>query len=405
MEDPPHWTATLSALGQLQRRDVTLEDQQRRDVVLEDQWRSDAALEDLQNPDRSQASALCKDTMPEPTAVGELDPAGMHKPAPTMSGNGPDTRIDHGPVLCFESFNNSCVRFIYPSEIQILFYLFLSAISLTTVCGNLLVIIAIIHFKQLHTPTNYLILSLAVADLLMGGFVMPPSMLRSVETCWYLGDMFYRYYAVCHPLQYRNIITPPISLIMISLSWGLAAFVGFAMVFLELNILGAEEFYFDNIACKGACIIFQTRAASTISSILAFGLPSIITVSIYLKILLVAQRQSKSIQHSEPAHMAKKTRINKTEGKATKTLAIIMGVFFVSVSPFFFCNLIDPFLDHIIPPAVFDVFLWIGYMNCLCNPFVYAFFYRWFRKALRIILLAKIFKVNSSQLDLNGRRD
>ncbi|KAK9956864.1 hypothetical protein ABG768_014571 [Culter alburnus] len=355
-----------------------------------------------------------------------------------MSGNGPE--IDHGPVLCFESFNNSCVRFVYPSEIQILFYLFLSAISLTTVCGNLLVIIAIIHFKQLHTPTNYLILSLAVADLLMGGFVMPPSMLRSVETCWYLGDMFCkihssvdimlcitsllhisfisidRYYAVCHPLQYRNIITPPISLIMISLSWGLAAFVGFAMVFLELNILGAEEFYFDNIACKGACIIFQTRAASTTSSILAFGLPSIITVSIYLKILLVARRQSKSIQHS--AHMAKKTRINKTEGKATKTLAIIMGnlrctktlaiimgVFFVSVSPFFFCNLIDSFLDHTIPPAVFDVLVWIGYLNSLCNPFVYAFFYRWFRKALRIILLAKIFKANSSQLDLMGRND
>ncbi|XP_051731244.1 trace amine-associated receptor 10 [Ctenopharyngodon idella] len=347
----------------------------------------------------------------------------------TMSGNGPETRIDRGPVLCFESFNNSCVRFVYPSEIQILLYLFFSAIALTTVCGNLLVIIAIIHFKQLHTPTNYLILSLAVADLLIGGFVMPPSMLRSVETCWYLGDMFCkihssvdimlcitsllhisfisidRYYAVCHPLQYRNKITPPISLIMISLSWGLAAVVGFAMVFLQLNILGAEEFYFDNIACKGACIIFQTRAASTISSFLAFGLPTIIAVSIYLKILLVARRQSKSIQHS--AHMAKKTSIsiNKTEGKATKTLAIIMGVFFVSISPFFFCNLIDPFLDHTIPPAVFDVFLWIGYLNSLCNPFVYAFFYRWFRKALRIILLAKIFQVNSSQLDLMGRHD
>ncbi|XP_048063622.1 trace amine-associated receptor 1-like [Megalobrama amblycephala] len=346
-----------------------------------------------------------------------------------MSGNGPETRIDHGPVLCFESFNNSCVRFVYLSEIQILFYLFFSAISVTTVCGNLLVIIAIIHFKQLHTPTNYFILSLAVADLLIGGFVMPPSMLRSVKTCWYLGDMFCkihssvdimlgntsllhiyfisidRYYAVCHPLQYRNKITPPISLIMISLCWGLAAFVGFAIVFLQLNILGAEEFYFDNIACKGACIIFQTRAGSTITSILAFGLPAIITVSIYLKILLVARRQSKSIQHS--THVGKKTSIsiNKIEAKATKTLSIIMGVFFVSVSPFFFCNLIDSFLDHTIPPAVFDVLVWIGYLNSLCNPFVYAFFYRWFRKALRIILLAKIFQVNSSQIDLMGRND
>lgn len=343
--------------------------------------------------------------------------------------NSTQTRIDRGPVLCFESSNNSCERFVYPSEIQILLYLFFSAIALTTVCGNLLVIVAIIHFKQLHTPTNYLILSLAVADLLIGGFVMPPSMLRSVETCWYLGDVFCkihssvdimlcitsllhisfisidRYYAVCHPLQYRSKITPPISLIMISLSWGLAAFVGFAMVFLELNILGDEEFYFNNVDCKGACIIFQTAAASTISSFLAFGLPAIIAVSIYIKILLVARKQSKSIQHS--AHMGKKNcvSINKTEGKATKTLAIIMGVFFVSISPFFFCNLVDPFLEYTILLTVFYVFLWIGYLNSLCNPFVYAFFYRWFRKALRIILLAKIFQVNSSQLDLMERRN
>ncbi|XP_016382288.1 trace amine-associated receptor 10 [Sinocyclocheilus rhinocerous] len=315
------------------------------------------------------------------------------------------TRTDRGPVLCFGSSNNSCERFIYPSEIQILLYLFFSAIALTTVCGNLLVIIAIIHFKQLHTPTNYLILSLAMADFLIGGFVMPPSMLRSVETCWYLGDMFYRYYAVCHPLQYQNKITPPVSLIMISLSWSLAAFVGFSMVFLQLNILGGEEFYFDNVACKGACIIFQTAAASTISSFLAFGLPTIIAVSIYLKILLVARRQSKSIQHSAPFGKKSCVSINKTQGKATKTLAIIMGVFIVSISPFFFCNLVDPFLEYTIPPTVFDVFLWIGYLNSLCNPFVYAFFYRWFRKALRIILLAKIFQVNSSQTNLMERRD
>nr|XP_021324019.1 trace amine-associated receptor 10 isoform X2 [Danio rerio] len=336
------------------------------------------------------------------------------------------TATQFGLVLCFESINNSCVRYIYPSEIQLMLYLFFSAIALTTVCGNLLVIIAILHFKQLHTPTNYLILSLAVADLLIGGVVMPPSMLRSIQTCWYLGDLFCkihssvdimlciasllhisfisidRYYAVCHPLQYRSKITPPVSFTMISLSWGLAAFVGFAMVFLQLNIMGSEDFYFDNVACNGACIIFQTPAASITSSFLAFGLPAVIAVSIYLKILLVARRQSKSIQSVSKKNSLS---VNKSEGKATKTLAIIMGVFFISISPFFFCNLVDPFIDYTISPAVFDVLLWIGYFNSLCNPFVYAFFYRWFRKALRIILLAKIFVVNSSQLDLMGRHE
>lgn len=345
-----------------------------------------------------------------------------HFPFPDMMDRANGT--EPGPALCFESFNDSCEKFVYPSETQILLYSFFSAVALTTVCGNLLVIIAIIHFKQLHTPTNYLILSLAVADLLIGGFVMPPSMIRSVETCWYLGDLFCkihssadvmlcitsllhisfisidRYYAVCHPLQYLNKITPPVIKLMIFSSWGLAAFVGFAMIFLELNILGAEEFYLDNVACKGACVIFQTAAASTVSSFIAFGLPAVIAICIYAKILIVARKQSKSIQHSADVGQNTNTSVNKTEVKATKTLAIIMGVFFVSISPFFFCNLIDPWLNHTLPPALFDIFLWVGYVNSLCNPFVYAFFYRWFRKALRILLLAKIFQANSSWLDL-----
>ncbi|XP_016353235.1 trace amine-associated receptor 1-like [Sinocyclocheilus anshuiensis] len=293
------------------------------------------------------------------------------------------------PVLCYEFSNRSCQKFVYPLETRILLYILFSISSIVTIIGNLLVIITVIHFKQLHTPTNYLILSLAVADLLVGGVVMPPSMLRSIETCWYLGDLFYRYYAICHPFQYHSKMTSLATLVMIIICWTVSAALGFGMIFMELNILGIEDFYYDSIDCDGGCFVFQSKAGATIFSLICFYVPAFVMLCVYLKILHAAQRQVQAIQ-SVKSEMKK-------EGKATKTLAIIMGVFLTFWIPFFICNLIDPFIGYSVPPLLFDLFLWVGYYNSTCNPIVYAFFYNWFRHAFRVILSKRVFQSNSSR--------
>ncbi|XP_051500418.1 trace amine-associated receptor 1-like [Myxocyprinus asiaticus] len=317
------------------------------------------------------------------------------------------------PFLCFEFSNTSCQKFVYPLETRILLYILLSVSSIVTFIGNLLVIITVIHFKQLHTPTNYLILSLAVADLLVGGVVMPPSMLRSVETCWYLGDLFCkihssldvtlctasilnlciisleRYYAICYPLQYHSKMTSTTTLVMIIICWTVSTTLGFGMIFLELNILGIEDFYFENIDCDGSCMVFQSKSGAAVFSLICFYIPTFVMLSVYLKILHTAQRQVQAIQSTNSQL--------KKEGKATKTLAIIMGVFLSFWIPFFLCNLIDPFIGYSVPPLLFDLFLWVGYYNSTCNPIVYAFFYSWFRHAFKVILSKGVFQTNSSR--------
>ncbi|XP_053343426.1 trace amine-associated receptor 1-like [Clarias gariepinus] len=330
------------------------------------------------------------------------------------------------PSLCFSFLNTSCLKTDYHLEVRVLLYILFITFSVITVIGNLLVIITVVHFSQLHTPTNYLILSLAVADLLVGGVVMPPSMMRSVETCWYLGSTFCkihssldvtvcsasiinlciisldRYYAVCHPFLYHIKMTPTTIRLMIIVCWSISAATGFGMIFLELNILGSEEFYYNTFLCEGACTIFQTKVAAIVLPMFTFYIPALIMLFVYVKIFYTAKRQARAIQstNSQMKTTKEKVGISKSERKATKTLAIIIGVFLTSWVPYFTCTCIEQFTGYAVHPTVYDVLIWVAYFNSTCNPIVYAFFFSWFRHALRVILSGEIFLADSSHTNL-----
>lgn len=326
----------------------------------------------------------------------------------------PETTINKTNIVtdmhpCFEMDNFNYLLTQSPSIICLLLYIFLVILSVITICGNFLVIISVIYFKQLHTPTNYLILSLAVADLLVGIIVFPFSMVFSLSSCMYHENLFCkvrgsfdvslstcsilnlccisidRYYAVCHPLTYRAKINHCVVVFMILVSWLVSALIGIGVIVGGLN----------NEKCGERCLI-DLLIENTIGPILSFYLPVIIMLSIYLKIFLVARRQARSIQSTKSG-----ATVSRMERKATKTLAIVLGIFLLCWTPFFICITFAPFSNLSVPFSVIEALNWLTLSNSMLNPFIYAFFYSWFRSAFRIIISGKIFQGDFANLKLH----
>ncbi len=175
-------------------------------------------------------------------------------------------------------------------------YMFALLLSAWTVFLNLLVIISISHFKKLHTPTNLIILSLAVADMFIG-FVIPIEAIRLIEMCWYFGGTFFalylifltvlfsaslsnlfliavdRFMAVCHPLLYPQKITMTKTLMSICLSWTCASTYNTAFVINNMNL--------DISNVTDATMGFAWRVTDLF---LAFILPCILIITLYMRI-------------------------------------------------------------------------------------------------------------------------
>ncbi|XP_065112703.1 trace amine-associated receptor 4-like [Paramisgurnus dabryanus] len=324
-------------------------------------------------------------------------------------------------LLCYPLHPDSCPRAHRLTGVKVAMYAFISIIILMTVFGNLLIIISISHFKQLQSPTHLIVQSLAVCDCLLGLLVMPYSMVRSVEGCWFLGDVICkvhsslnmtfclsslihlslisidRYWAICDPLKYKMRITNNTVTVLITFTWIFSFVYNFSIVFSGVTAVGLEALILQ-MSCFGGCAMFITKEWGLISFILSFIIPGTIMSSLYIIIFSVVQKHAKVL--SEKVSVTT-TGVNSQssahrERKAAKTLALVMGVFFLCWLPFSIAATVNTFFNFVTSADVFEALGWFAYFNSACNPLIYGFFYPCFQKAFKTLIYTYICGFNHS---------
>ncbi|XP_034003534.1 trace amine-associated receptor 8a-like [Trematomus bernacchii] len=313
--------------------------------------------------------------------------------------------------LCFpQLFNKSC-RKPTPAPLDVLLAnILLSFIALITAALNLLVIISISHFRQLHSPTNLLILSLAVSDFLVGLILMPVKILLT-ETCWYLGDLLCalysivtfiitsstvgnmvlisidRYFAICDPLHYTIRVTLNRTQICICLCW---------ICSVIYNCLILKDFLrqpdLQNY-CHGECVVVIDNITGAVDLVVNFISPITVIIVLYMRVFVVAVSQARAMRSHVVAVTMQRSvgaTVKKSEMKAARTLGVVVLVFLICFFPYYAPSLIGEDIEN--SSSTSPIVVWLLYFNSCLNPLIYASLYPWFRKSIKLIVTLKILK-------------
>ncbi|XP_067274840.1 trace amine-associated receptor 13c-like [Pseudorasbora parva] len=318
---------------------------------------------------------------------------------------------------------DGCQEYFCPERsvslsVYVILYVAAAAVALLTMCGNLLVIISVSHFKQLHTPANILILSLAVSDLLTGLFVMPFHLTLLIESCWISGlvmCLFFnfvtfqvtsasvhtvaliavdRFLALHSPFFYSEKISPTVNCIATLLNWLLLLFYNFTLLFFNGN--------FIDVMCPGQCLYIIDGVSSVIDLLVVFLVPCSLIIILYTHVFVIARKHVTAIRALQ-VHNSRESSKNRTSDKSERKAAMLLGIlvfaFLLCVLPYYICSLVIPYSNDDLF-YVRDVTVIFFLLNSTINPIIYALFYPWFQKSLKLIFTFKVFNKDSSLMNV-----
>uniref|UniRef100_A0AAR5QEL1 G-protein coupled receptors family 1 profile domain-containing protein n=3 Tax=Dendroctonus ponderosae TaxID=77166 RepID=A0AAR5QEL1_DENPD len=197
-------------------------------------------------------------------------------------------------------------------------------IIVAALLGNLLVIVSVMRHRKLRVITNYFVVSLALADMLVAIWAMCFNF--SVEVTggqWIFGyfmcdvwnslDVYFstasilhlccisvdRYYAIVQPLDYPLIMTNARLIMMLTIVWCSPALLSFLPIFMGWYTTSEHLDYRKKNPTL--CMFVVNRTYSVISSSVSFWVPGMVMILMYYRIYVEADRQERMLYRSKVA--------------------------------------------------------------------------------------------------------
>ncbi|XP_034951430.1 adenosine receptor A2b-like [Chelonus insularis] len=283
-------------------------------------------------------------------------------------------------------------------------------VAICAILGNGLVIIVFSKEKKLRRRTNYYIISLATADLLVGLFAIPFAILASIglptnfHACLFTVSVLIvlctisifclvavsvdRYWAILYPMGYSRNVRTKTAIGIICVCWIAGTLVGF------LPLLGWNAGYKSEQKCIFVKVMDYDYLVFLYFATIIF--PALLIAAFYAHIYRIVLKQLQQMITINPGKRKKEKNqtsgtmlrllgaAKKREVKATQNLSRIVLFFIICWFPLYTINCVQAFCPNCdVNEVVLNFCIILSHLNSVGNPLLYAYHLRDFRAALK----------------------
>ncbi|KAM7040633.1 olfactory receptor-like protein DTMT [Molossus nigricans] len=290
------------------------------------------------------------------------------------------------------------------SEQKNLVYALFLAMYVTTVLGNLLIIMLIHLDSHLHTPMYFFLSNLSFSDLCFSSVTMSKllqnmqSQVPSIPYSGCLAQMYFflffgdlesfllvamaydRYVAICFPLHYTTIMSPRLCLSLVALSWVLTMLHALLHTLLTARLCFCADNVIPHFFCDLSALLRLSCSDTQINEWVIFTIGGLVVIIPFLLIIMSYARIVLSVLKVPSA-----TGIRKAFSTCGSHLFVV-SLFFGTIIALYLCPSAD---NSTVKETVMAVMYTV--VTPMLNPFIYSLRNRDMKGALGIVFCKKIF--------------